>query len=202
MFYDGGVGRRAGVAAEETRGELLQAAAKVFARRGYEGASISEITSEAGLTSGAVYAHYASKAELFAETVRTHGAEEIDRLLGSAEPSNLLDLLALIGSTLDQRDPEEESLLVAAIQAARDDPEVASLIVAGIVHREGQFADLLRSGQAAGTVVDDVEASSIARLSLMLSLGSLLVGALDLDPPEHDDWARLMERLVGAFRAT
>ena len=77
------VGRKAGVAAEETKASLLSAAAKVFARRGYDAASISEITSEAGLTSGAIYAHYASKAELFVATLRVHMQKDLDLLLGN-----------------------------------------------------------------------------------------------------------------------
>jgi hypothetical protein len=35
----------------------------------------------------------------------------------------------------------------------------------------------------------------------MIALGSLMAGALDLEPLDHEDWARLMTRLVGSFRA-
>ena len=37
------MGRRAGVTAEQTRDQLVRAAAKVFARSGYEGATIADI---------------------------------------------------------------------------------------------------------------------------------------------------------------
>lgn len=194
------MGRKAGVAAEDTRSRLLESAARVFARRGYSGASIAEITSEAGLTSGAVYAHYASKAELFVETLRAHGDREVDRLLGAAEPSGLLEAVASIGATFDRRERSDGSLLVAAVIAARDDPEVAAMVVEGIVQREGEFAALLRAGQEAGSLDRNVSADALARFCLMVSFGSLLAGALDLEPPEHDEWTRLMVRLVGSFR--
>jgi AcrR family transcriptional regulator len=48
-----------------TRKRLLDAAGKVFARRGYEGATLDEITEVAELSKGAVYYNFASKEELF-----------------------------------------------------------------------------------------------------------------------------------------
>lgn len=48
-----------------TRKELLAAAARVFSRRGYEGASIVEIADEAGYSHGAVYSNFESKQDLF-----------------------------------------------------------------------------------------------------------------------------------------
>lgn len=48
-----------------TRLELLAAAARVFARRGYGAASIDEIAEEAGFSKGAVYSNFESKENLF-----------------------------------------------------------------------------------------------------------------------------------------
>src|SRR3954454_18038481 len=50
---------------EQTREGLLEAAARVFARRGYQRASVDEIAAEAGFTTGAVYSNFAGKEELF-----------------------------------------------------------------------------------------------------------------------------------------
>ncbi len=49
----------------KTRAELLATAATVFARRGYNGASIEEIAEEAGYSHGAVYSNFDGKADLF-----------------------------------------------------------------------------------------------------------------------------------------
>jgi AcrR family transcriptional regulator len=48
-----------------TREELIAAAARVFARRGYHRATIEEIAAEAGMTSGAIYSNFSGKEELF-----------------------------------------------------------------------------------------------------------------------------------------
>jgi AcrR family transcriptional regulator len=49
----------------QTRARLLKAAGKVFARHGYERATLDAIAEEAGLSKGAVYYNFASKEELF-----------------------------------------------------------------------------------------------------------------------------------------
>src|SRR4051794_41323506 len=50
---------------EETRAELVEAAARVFARRGFHGASIDQIAREAGYSTGAIYWHFEGKDDLF-----------------------------------------------------------------------------------------------------------------------------------------
>lgn len=49
----------------QTREELLDAAARVFARRGFHGASVEAVCEEAGFSTGAVYSNFDSKEELF-----------------------------------------------------------------------------------------------------------------------------------------
>jgi AcrR family transcriptional regulator len=47
-----------------TREKLLDAAATVFARKGFNGASLDDVAEEAGLTKGAVYSNFESKDDL------------------------------------------------------------------------------------------------------------------------------------------
>jgi AcrR family transcriptional regulator len=48
-----------------TRRRLLDAAERVFARRGYHAASVDEIAREAGATTGALYSNFTGKEDLF-----------------------------------------------------------------------------------------------------------------------------------------
>jgi AcrR family transcriptional regulator len=50
---------------EQTREELVTAAARVFARRGYHKATVEEIAAQAGFSTGAVYSNFDGKEELF-----------------------------------------------------------------------------------------------------------------------------------------
>src|SRR6266702_4046734 len=63
------MGRIAGVTAAETRDRLLRAAADAFAARGYDGTRVADIAAAAGVSNGALYAHFASKADLLVEAL-------------------------------------------------------------------------------------------------------------------------------------
>src|SRR5258708_31755469 len=71
-----------------TRAEILDHAARLFRLRGHAGTNIDDIMLAAGLTRGAFYAHFKSKDDLFAETVRAgHG---LLARLRAGEPSAVL----------------------------------------------------------------------------------------------------------------
>src|SRR5262249_51184370 len=50
-----------------TRQHLLEAAAIVFARDGFHGATLDDVASTAGFTKGAVYSNFKNKEDLFLE---------------------------------------------------------------------------------------------------------------------------------------
>lgn len=58
--------------AAENRVAILQAASRLFRERGIDGTGVAEISKEAGLTHGALYAHFPSKDVLAAEAF-SHG---------------------------------------------------------------------------------------------------------------------------------
>jgi AcrR family transcriptional regulator len=63
-----GMTRRA-MAKQRTRQRLLGAARRLFTSRGYEAATIRDIASEADLSTGAVFASFSDKADLFNEVI-------------------------------------------------------------------------------------------------------------------------------------
>lgn len=52
---------------QKTHERILDAAAVVFRRHGYQASSVDQVMHEAGLTPGGFYAHFKSKEELFAQ---------------------------------------------------------------------------------------------------------------------------------------
>jgi TetR/AcrR family transcriptional repressor of mexJK operon len=54
----------------EKRAQILAGAAEIFARDGYEGASMSSIAGKAEVSKGTLYNYFASKAALFAAYVQ------------------------------------------------------------------------------------------------------------------------------------
>ena len=63
--------------ADPLRDELLDAAARVFARQGYEGTKILDIVAEAGVSTGAVYGRFGSKNALLQEAVVRRAASVV-----------------------------------------------------------------------------------------------------------------------------
>lgn len=194
------MGRIAGQSAQQTRERLLDGAGRVFARNGYDGTSITQIAEATGLSSGPIYTHYGSKAELFAATVRASCMREVDELLGAGDGEGVADRLAARGGRLDRRTTAESSLLVSAIVAAQTDPEIAGALVGPLTEREDRFAELIRQGQSSGEIDGGVAPAAAARFTLMLALGSLVAAAVDLPAVDHDDWCALIDGLVDRFR--
>lgn len=109
-----------------TRSHLMQAAGRVFARRGLHQASVEQIAAEAGYTKGALYANFDSKEDLFLALLEERFAERIEaldaELAGPGSPEDHAraggaDFIAYL-----QRDAEWERLFFEfAVHAGRDE---------------------------------------------------------------------------------
>jgi AcrR family transcriptional regulator len=58
---------RRALAKQQTRAKVLAAARRLFSESGYEGATIRDIAAEAGMSTGAVFANFTDKSDLFRE---------------------------------------------------------------------------------------------------------------------------------------
>lgn len=85
--------------AEMRREQLLAAAHRLFADRGYRETSIDDIARKAGLTKGAVYFHFRSKEEVLEALMKRVWARAHDILEGhlprQAQPQDFLRILLL-----------------------------------------------------------------------------------------------------------
>jgi len=91
---------------EATRGRLIRAAEKIFARDGFEAAKLEEIAAEAGYTRGAFYANFKSKEDLFFALLEGEISSRIDRVEGLMktvrEPADKLQVFREFLLTLSQ----------------------------------------------------------------------------------------------------
>lgn len=194
------MGRRPGVTAEDTRSELVAAAAAVFAERGYDGARVGDIARAAGLTTGAIYTHYGNKAELLCEAINDHGRNALAALLGSQAGTSILDALRAAGSALPRR-RARGALVLEAIAASRREPQVARMLRRTIGDREQLISELLSRAQRSGEVDPTLPTDAFARLCTALTLGSLVATELGVPGPEQLEWDEVIGRLVDAARA-
>ena len=68
------VNRRSGV---ETKGQILEAAMKVFSTHGYAGANIRAIARAAGISIGGVYLYFRNKEELYLNLIKDRIEEQV-----------------------------------------------------------------------------------------------------------------------------
>jgi AcrR family transcriptional regulator len=192
------MGRIAGVTAAETRERLLRAAADMFAERGYDGTRVADIAATAGLSNGALYAHFASKAELLVGALHTHGPRLLADLFAADPSQSITDLLLVVGRRLPRRRDARGYLIVEALVAARRDQDVARLMRGDVGERADWLAGLMRLAQAAGELDPALSPDALAHFCLLLAMGSALITP-DLHEVGDQEWACLLTRVVAAL---
>jgi AcrR family transcriptional regulator len=140
---------------QRTREALLDAAAAVFAKRGFHGASLDEIAETAGYTRGAIYKHFADKEELLQEVCvrlneRTYA--EFDEVPGVSQPiaefMDVTDVTEQWRSMVD-RDAEFRIVMLEFLMHAMRNPDArARALEFSRVNRQ-QLAEYLRQHAAA-----------------------------------------------------
>jgi TetR/AcrR family transcriptional repressor of nem operon len=158
---------------EKTRGKILEAAARLFRRDGYQASGVDKVMAEAGLTPGGFYAHFGSKQALLAETL-THAGIEMDtrreaHLEGLAGREWVEAFLAFYLSGDHLEDLEQGCPLVALIsEVSRADGPVKQTFEMMVLELREAFQANLTGG--------DLEASEGRALAAI----SLCVGGLGL----------------------
>ena len=80
------------------RAAILDAAKRLFVAQGFDGVSMDQIASEAGVSKLTVYSHFGDKESLFGEAVRAHCEAGMPASLFEADPAMpLRERLATIG---------------------------------------------------------------------------------------------------------
>lgn len=143
--------------AEETRRRVLAAAATLFERHGFEGASIGAIARAAGVSEETIYARFRSKRGLIGELVqaavrgddpRPVLEQDGPRRVAAAtdQREQLRRFAADIGARLERAGP----IFAVVAEAARSHPELAELVVRLHAHRLANLGHLVDALAANG----------------------------------------------------
>lgn len=189
---------------DPTRDRLIEAAAAVFAEKGYDGAGVQEIARRAGFTTGAIYGRFRGKAELLLAAIEAHTHNELEQLFAEHRfEGRVTDVLTTVGSHL-VTDPFDagQALLLEAFVAARRDPEVAALMRALLEQRAQTFAVLVEEAKSDGLISAELDTDVVVRFCHAVGFGFLLFGAIDLPQPAPAPWERLIAQLVDALDGT
>ncbi|MFD0367786.1 ScbR family autoregulator-binding transcription factor [Streptomyces sp. NPDC059071] len=183
-----------------TRNALVESAAALFDRDGFEVASLATISARAGVSSGALHFHFPSKVALADAVVAAAG----DRLVRITREREALPLQSLIDASHE------------LVQGLRSDPVLrAGFALSACPERTRTARDLRRvwrewvesvvvRAERAGLLAPDVTAPDVAAAVVAVAAGHEALGHQDprwLErAPLTRFWTFLLPRVVGAAR--
>lgn len=182
---------------------ILDAAGRLFRRRGLDGVSVADVTRAAGLTHGAFYGHFASKAALAEAACRRSldlAAARWQCHAGRAREAGSCGVLAIVDLYLSERhrDAPDGGCAVAALgpEMVRADPALHAALSEGVEALEAALADAIAHAHP-GASPSACARAATAVLATMT--GGLVLARAATDPAKSE--ATLAAARLGAARA-
>lgn len=165
----------------EHRRTILETAARLFRERGFGDVGVAEIMQESGLTHGAFYGHFRSKAHLAEEACRE---AFLKSLAGWDDAPDLATILERYLSPPHRDQPSKGCPISAfGIEISRQPEHVQQQYTEGLRHQLRRLSALLPPG---GTEAERWE-DSFTLLSTMVGAVTLARGLAGTDPALSDE---------------
>ncbi|OAI41090.1 hypothetical protein AYO38_04520 [bacterium SCGC AG-212-C10] len=176
---------------ESRRSGILDAASRVFIRKGFASATMAEIAAEAGITPGAIYRYFESK-EALAESCFAPNAQAVQQKWGAPIPedaSPLDDLMSLASATVKLLDEPAEGastmlFLEHLLDAVRDGngdalAKLREERAHSILHVRSRVAAALEAGELPASLNAGALAEALVSFYFGARLERLLFPAAD-----------------------
>jgi len=189
----------------ESRGQILAAAARLFAARGFEATALQSIADELGVTKQAVLHHFRTKDQLrqaVLDDMLAHWRDALPRLLYAATASE--DRFDAVFGELHRffaSEPDRARLLV---REALDRPGDVRRVLRGPVRPWIEaVATYIRQGQSSGRHYEDVDPEAYLALITLLVVSAAAAAAVSrvtlgdaADPETAARWDRELARIA------
>ena len=182
-----------------TRGRLLEAAYELLVERGYHATTVQNVARRAGLTTGAIYAHFATKQELMAAAV-------LDRLFRVGpevlpEPphpdADDLDWLnGFLANHLAVEPTPEHRLLTEVTGAVIREDRPKSPLFEGVLLVDAVVRNSIGRAQDRGAISGHLSADALATIVVNLYLGAITSKAWGLPQPDRDETLEILSLLT------
>jgi AcrR family transcriptional regulator len=154
---------------QAVRTRIIESALRVFAEKGYHGATIADVVRDSGLSVGAIYTYYRGKDELFLATCELSAGQGLGELgtrlvRGRSVAEKLAIAIGFFLDALDGAPGEPDMASTLVMQWSRADVEPA--VRASLTRRRDQIVTtgelLIREGMATGELPPWVDAHGLA----------------------------------------
>lgn len=150
---------------DDRRVQLMDAAARLFAKSSYDQVTTAELAKSAGVTEPVIYQHFKTKLDLYVAVLRRAREMTLEHyaLLEARVPTPLLKLIAVIRAHGEiMRDNEPYFRLHLRALATSEMPRVKQVLRENYQSYNKYFTDLIRKAQAQGEVHKAVDAEETA----------------------------------------
>lgn len=161
---------------------VLDKAVRIFCERGYHATSIGDLTGAMELASGSVYKAFKDKRSVFLAALdryKTVRDAKLREVIGTAKTGKdgVSKALTFYAESSHGASGRQGCLVVgSAAELATFDDEVAQWVKSALVRNEAFIGEVIRQGQADGSIPAHVDSAATARLMLCLIQGMRLVG--------------------------
>jgi AcrR family transcriptional regulator len=188
----------------ETRERLLVAAARVFAERGFQAASVDEVAQAAGFTKGAVYAHFESKEELFLAMLDARFAEQLEQarsvFANHADPRAQAEEAGTRFIAQLDRDPQWCLLFFEFWAHAVRNPEVGRRLVESYRRLREGIADIVRARAGEEGAELAVAPERFALMAFAMANGVAFERVLEPDAVPEDLYGTMLGALLTGLK--
>jgi TetR/AcrR family transcriptional repressor of nem operon len=182
--------------AAENRAALVQAAGRLFRERGIDGVGVAEISKEARLTHGALYAQFPSKEALAAEAFASGLKPGLEQMTADREgrSGTLTDFLDDYLS-VDHRDNMAAGcpMSASASEVARQDKAVCERFAEGFE----QIASAMERELGVSPVKAENRQRALAMMAAMIGGVAASRAVAKADPKLSNEILRAVRRIVG-----
>ena len=194
-------------AKERTRQQLLAAAARVFAEKGFAGASLEEIAERAGYSTGAVYYNFSGKEELFLELIRSGWSRQIKRrtetvtqVFAEAADSggDPFDALSAFVAGRSDREGDVSPLVGEFWLYAVRHPEAIDLVASKLSEQDRGLEPVIAGAMERYGTPEGISPAELTLVAMSLFEGLTRRRRMDKDAVPDDLFARVLRRLFGA----
>jgi AcrR family transcriptional regulator len=180
-----------------TRSRLMQAASKVFSRKGMQQTSIEEVVQEAGYTKGAFYANFGSKDELFFAMLDERFADrllEVERAFSSEEPPpEQARHAAADYAHASRADPDHKRLFIEFATHALQNPSFREELLARFSTLRARMGEIYERRTKAYGIEPPVPIDRIVRMVIAMTDGWVLWQLLEPDAVDDELFESMME---------
>jgi len=160
----------------------LDKAVRIFSERGYSATSIGDLTDAMELASGSVYKAFKDKRAVFLAAFDRYKSMR-DKKLGRAIRADcsgrdkLRDALEFYADASQGAEGGRGCLVIgSAVELASRDREIAMCAKTDFRRNEAVLAEIIREGQADGSIQPRIDAAAVARLLVCLTQGLRVTG--------------------------